>query len=33
LRNGEVNQLALKDLIIKFNTQLQPYRKPPAPTK
>jgi hypothetical protein len=33
LRNGEVNQLALRDLIIKFNTQLQPYRKPPAPTK
>ena len=30
LRNGEVNMKALKDLIIKFKNQLEPYKLPPA---
>jgi hypothetical protein len=30
LRQGEVNQAALKELIVKFNIQLQPYKKVPA---
>jgi hypothetical protein len=33
LRAGEVNQKALKDLIIKFKDQLEPYKKPPVPKK
>ena len=30
LRNGEVNTKALKDLIIKFKNQLEPYKLPPS---
>ena len=30
LRNGEVNMKALKELIIKFKNQLEPYKLPPA---
>jgi hypothetical protein len=30
MRKGEVNPEALKELIIKFRNQLEPYRKPPA---
>jgi hypothetical protein len=30
MRKGEVNLKALKELIIKFKNQLEPYRKPPA---
>jgi hypothetical protein len=30
LRNGEVNTKALKELIIKFKNQLEPYKLPPA---
>jgi hypothetical protein len=30
MRKGEVNPKALKELIIKFKNQLEPYRKPPV---
>jgi hypothetical protein len=30
LRQGEVNTKALKELIIKFKTELEPFRKPPV---
>jgi hypothetical protein len=33
LRSGEVNLLALKELIIKFNNQLQPFKNLPAVNK
>jgi hypothetical protein len=33
LRNGEVNLVALKELIVRFNNQLQPYKNPPVQTK
>ncbi len=30
LRQGEVNLEALKELVVRFNEQLEPYRKPPV---